>query len=161
MRIAVYARQLLLQPTSRLLQIALIAQCTLIRKVNDDVFVIFEHVPISEHMKETVTRVHIVSLEDFDWKDTPDNVVPTCTCPSNRNLKDCCAGIMFALQQRPEFKDWYGTCFTHKKEILSRRLRADCDPVSVHCALSLPFYLTFPYHSLLILQTYNRSHVQP
>jgi hypothetical protein len=108
---------------------ALIPHCTLIKQLDDNVFIISEHVPIQQHMKETVIRVHIVNLKGFLFKDTEDNVVPTCTCPSNRNVKDCCAGIMFALRLRPEFKAWYGTCFTHKRELLSRRLRADCDPV--------------------------------
>ncbi len=54
-------------------------------------------------------------------------VVPTCTCPANRNAKDCCAGIMTALRHHPRFKDWYGQTW-HKKELLARRHRADCDP---------------------------------
>ena len=83
-------------------------------------------------MKETITRVHNVTIAGFLWKDDADNVVPTCTCPSNRNLKDCCAGIMFALQRCPQFADWYGQGFTHHRELLDRRLRADLDPVSVH-----------------------------
>ena len=64
------------------------------------------------------------------WKDDEHNVVPACTCPANRNVNDCCAGIMCALQNQPEFKAWYGKSFLDKKEILSRRLRADLDPVS-------------------------------
>ena len=121
-------------------QISLIAQCTLMRKVGDNLFVIYEHVAIvaDYHMKEPVTRVHIVNLENFMWKDDEHNRVPTCTCPANRNLKDCCAGIMFALQQEPfkeKFKEWFAKCFTEKKELLSRRLRADLDPVSVHLVM--------------------------
>ena len=54
-------------------------------------------------------------------------VVPTCTCPANRNAKDCCAGIMKALQTHEKFIDWYGQSW-HKKELLDRRHRADCDP---------------------------------
>ena len=54
-------------------------------------------------------------------------VVPTCTCPANRNVKDCCAGIMCALQSQPQFKDWFGRSW-HKRELLARRNRADCDP---------------------------------
>ena len=90
-------------------------------------------------MKEAVTRVHVVNLQLFLWDDTPENVVPTCCCSANRNCKDCCAGIMFALQHRKEFKDWFGTCFTKKKELMSRRLRADCDPVLCHARLFFPF----------------------
>jgi hypothetical protein len=114
---------------------SLMAHCALIRKLSDDVFIIFEHVPVARHMKEAVTRVHIVMLQGFLWDDRPENVVPTCSCPANRNLKDCCAGIMFALQHRTEFKTWYGTCYTLKRELLSRRLRADCDPVSALLAI--------------------------
>lgn len=86
-------------------------------------------------MKEAITRVHIVNLEGFLWKDDEDNVVPICTCPANRNSNDCCAGIMKALENRPEFAAWYATGsggWVKKKELLSRRLRADLDPVSVH-----------------------------
>ena len=98
---------------------------------------IFEHVAVvaDYHMKEAVTRVHIVNLEHFMWKDVEDNIVPTCSCPANRNLKDCCAGFMYALQLQPKFKEWFGKSFTEKKELLSRRLRADLDPVSVHLVM--------------------------
>ena len=115
------------------------SQCTLIRQICDNLFVIYEHVPVraDHHMKEAITRVHIVNLENFMWKDDERNVVPTCICPANRNLKDCCAGIMFALQKRPEFKDWFGKSFMEKKELLSRRLRADLDPVRVHLLMRL------------------------
>ena len=54
-------------------------------------------------------------------------VVPTCTCPANRNAKDCCAGIMHALSQHPRFKTWYVSTW-HLRELLDRRHRADCDP---------------------------------
>ena len=115
-------------------QITLIQQCTLKKKLNEDVFIIYEHVPTNSnhHMKESITRVHVVNLKGFLFRDDPKNVVPTCTCPSNRNLKDCCAGIMFALSQRSEFSAWYGQGFTFHQELLDRRLRADLDPVSVH-----------------------------
>jgi hypothetical protein len=86
-------------------------------------------------MKEAITRVHIVSLQDYLWKDDKDNVVPICTCPANRNSNDCCAGIMKALENQPEFAVWYANSsggWVKKKELLSRRLRADLDPVSVH-----------------------------
>ena len=60
--------------------------------------------------------------------DTPHlQVVPTCTCPANRNAKDCCAGIMHALSKHERFKNWYGQTW-HKKELLAKRHRADCDP---------------------------------
>jgi hypothetical protein len=36
---------------------------------------------------------------------------------------------MLALQQRKEFAAWYGNSFLAKRELLSRRLRADLDPV--------------------------------
>lgn len=99
-------------------------------------FVIYENVPkfADHHMKESIIRVHIVTLTGFMWKDDPANVVPTCTCPANRNLKDCCAGIMVALKERPEFSTWYGSSFLEKKELLSRRLRADLDPVCTICS---------------------------
>jgi hypothetical protein len=121
-------------------------QCTLVKKLNENVFVIHENVPVSvdHHMKEPVTRVHVVNMEGFMWKDDERNVVPTCTCPANMNLKDCCAGIMFALKQRDEFTTWYGTTFLDKKELLSRRLRADLDPVRVH-----HFILSFKKHFAL------------
>lgn len=54
-------------------------------------------------------------------------VVPTCTCPANRNAKDCCAGIMHALSTHERFSDWYGQSW-YKKELLARRHRADYDP---------------------------------
>jgi hypothetical protein len=113
-------------------QIGLIPQCTLFKRLGDDIFIIHEDVPIAfdRHMKEPITRVHVVNLKDFGWgKADSTNVVPTCTCPANRNLKDCCAGIMFALQKRTEFTSWYGKSFLAKRELLSLRLRADIDPV--------------------------------
>ena len=114
----------------------LIPQCTLFKRLGDDIFIIHEVVPtaVDRHMKEPITRVHVVNLEGFGWgkADSP-NVVPTCTCPANRNLKDCCVGIMFALQQRTEFSAWYGNSFLAKKELLSLRLRADIDPVCTLC----------------------------
>lgn len=125
-------------------QHALTAQCTLIKRLSDDIFIIYEHVPVSYHMKEAVTRVHIVSLEGFLWKDCPENIVPTCCCSSNRNVKDCCAGIMFALQHRTEFKGWFDKCFTEKRELLSRRLRADCDPVLYTVPCLFVFHFTLP-----------------
>lgn len=117
----------------------LVAQCTLQKQLNDDVFIIYEHVPTNSdhHMKENITRVHVVSLAGFLWKDDEDNVVPTCICPSNRNLKDCCAGIMYALQRRKEFPTWYGKGFMDHRELLDRRLRADLDPVSVHFVIRI------------------------
>jgi len=117
-------------------QVGLMQQCTIFKRLGDNVFIIYENVPkfTDHHMKESVVRVHIVNLRDYIWKDDPANVVPTCTCPANRNLKDCCAGIMVALKQRPEFATWYGSSFLEKRELLSRRLRADLDPV---CTLSL------------------------
>ncbi len=120
-------------------------QCTLFKRIGDDVFVIHENVPTSldHHMKEHIIRVHVVNLRDFKWKDDPTNVVPTCTCPANRNLKDCCAGIMVALKERKEFAAWYGKSFLDKRELLSRRLRADLDPVCAFCIYSDSYFLTF------------------
>jgi hypothetical protein len=116
-----------------LYQVGLMHQCTLIKKVSDDIFIIHENVPVSAdcHMKEGITRVHIVNLAGFLWKDDPKNVVPTCTCPANLNIKDCCAGIMVALKHQEEFGGWYGKTFLEKRELLSRRLRADLDPVRI------------------------------
>jgi hypothetical protein len=98
------------------------------------VHVLYEDVPKEGHMKEAIIRVHIVNLEGFLWNDSAENVVPTCTCPANRNSNDCCAGIMKALTKLPEFSAWYSASngWLKKKELLSRRLRADLDPVSVH-----------------------------
>ena len=150
--------------SSQFHQTALIAQCTLRMQLNDNVFVIYEHVPKTSdrHMKESITRIHIVNLEGFLWKDDATNVTPTCTCPSNCNLKDCCAGIMFAIQRRQEFKEWYGKCFTEKKELLHRRLRADLDPVSVHFDMvSNAFIIDSSFcHSASILQSCGMFHVQ-
>jgi len=57
--------------------------------------------------------------------------VPTCSCPANVNVKDCCAGIMCALSQAPAQKErfigWFGKNW-FKRELLDRRHRADCDP---------------------------------
>jgi hypothetical protein len=127
-------------------QIGLIHRCTLIKKLGEDVFVIHEHVPVSDdiHMKESIIRVHIVNLAGFTWKDEPANVVPTCTCTANRNLKDCCSGIMMALKQRPEFDAWYGSSFLEKRELLSRRLRADLDPVRAFFCFFLILFSVFP-----------------
>jgi hypothetical protein len=110
-------------------------QCTLFKRLGDEVFIIHENVPTSSdhHMKEHIIRVHIVNLAGFIWKDDSTNVVPTCTCPANRNLKDCCAGIMVALKERKEFAAWYGKSFLDKRELLHRRLRADLDPASTFC----------------------------
>ena len=110
-------------------------QCTIFRRLGNDVFVIHENVPVSSdyHMKESITRVHVVNMVGFKFKDDDTNVVPTCTCPANRNLKDCCCGIMVALKERQEFPSWYGKSFLEKRELLSRRLRADLDPVCTCC----------------------------
>ena len=120
-------------------------QCTLVRQLNENVVIIHEHVPAGAdpHMKENVTRVHIVNLTGFNWKDDSTNVVPRCTCPVNRNLKDCCAGIMVALKHRQEFPAWYGKCFMEKRELLSRRLRADLDPVRVYLVMSFSEHLIY------------------
>ena len=127
-----------------MLQIALIPNCTLKRSVGD-FHVVLEQVSAcrASHTSENSIRVHIVSLAGFEFENTETNVgsiynhvsrfmtqqqvVPTCTCPANRNVKDCCAGIMCALQTHPKFKAWFGRTW-HKKELLARRHRADCDP---------------------------------
>ena len=111
-----------------LLQIALIPNCKLQRKVGD-YYLVLEHVSVDGvHMKEPVTRVHVVCLAGFEWKDSDTNVVPTCTCPANLNVKDCCPGIMKAIQEHPEFTTtWYNRSW-YKKELLHRRHRVDCDP---------------------------------
>jgi hypothetical protein len=98
------------------------------------VFIVYEQVQKNSdfHMKENIIRVHVVTTKGFVFEDRADNVAPTCTCPANRNLKDCCAGIMFVLQNRSEFSEWYGKGFIHHPELLNHRLRADLDPVSVH-----------------------------
>ncbi len=112
-----------------LLQVDLIPNCTVQRTIGD-YYVVLETVnKQGPHMLESVTRVHIVCLAGFEFEDLVTNVVPTCTCPANRNAKDCCAGIMKALESHAKFKDWYqnGNSW-HKKELLHRRHRADCDP---------------------------------
>ena len=111
-----------------LLQIALIPNCKLQRKVGD-YYLVLEQVSVDGvHMKEPVTRVHVVCLAGFEWKDSDTNVVPTCTCPANINVKDCCAAIMKVIQGRPEFTtEWYNRSW-YKKELLHRRHRVDCDP---------------------------------
>lgn len=107
-------------------------------------------------MPEDVTRVHIVNLKGFMWKDDEDNVVPTCTCPANINAKDCCAGIMAVLLERDEFKVWYGKSNTFfRKELLSRRLRADCDPVSVNLTRSASLHNLIP-RQLLDIEEHRR-----
>ena len=122
------------------MQVSLIPNCTIQGKVGE-LYVVFESVAKQDKMPEDVTRVHIVNLKGFMWKDDEDNVVPTCTCPANINAKDCCAGIMAVLQKRDEFKVWYVKTF-FKKELLSRRLRADCDPVSVNLTRSASLHIT-------------------
>ncbi len=111
------------------LQVSLIPNCKIQGQVGE-LHVVFESVPKQDKMPESVTRVHIVNLKGFMWKDHEDNVVPTCSCPASINSKDCCAGIMAVLQNRAEFKDWYVSTF-FRKELLHRRHRADCDPVSM------------------------------
>jgi hypothetical protein len=76
---------------------------------------------------ESVMIVHITCLDGFLWKDSAENVPPTCCCPENRNGKGVCCGIMVALQSRPEFEKWFGNDW-FKKELLARRHRSDCDP---------------------------------
>jgi hypothetical protein len=122
-------------------QVSLKSQCTLFRQINEHVIVVHEHVPKDHHMTEDIIRVHVVNIEGFLWEDSEQNVVPTCCCPANRNMKDCCAGIMFALElQKDRFKQWgFKSSFLEKKELLSRRLRADLDPVRV----CFDFHITF------------------
>lgn len=126
-------------------QISLMHQCTLVKKLGENVFIVHENVPLSanHHMHEPITRVHVVNMEGYMWEDHERNVVPTCTCPANRNLKDCCAGIMVALKHREEFTAWYGTSFMEKRELLSRRLRADLDPVRVYLVMSFSEHLIY------------------
>jgi hypothetical protein len=111
-----------------LLQIALIPNCKVQRKIGDYYLVLEQVSKDGVHMKEDVTRVHVVCLAGFQWKDCDTNVVPTCTCPANINVKDCCAGIMKAIGEHPKFTtEWYNRTW-YKKELLHPRHRLDCDP---------------------------------
>ncbi len=87
---------------------------------------------------------------------TPNlQVVPTCTCPANRNAKDCCAGIMKALQTHPKFPDWYGQSW-HKRELLHRRHRADCDPF-----IYIATVLEKPTQAKIFAYTPDEAHRKP
>lgn len=82
-------------------QADLIPACKLIKKVGE-YYLIKQFVMGAMHAgkkNEDVIILHIVSLKDFAWADTAENKPPTCCCPANRNVKDVCCGIMFALQQ--------------------------------------------------------------
>jgi hypothetical protein len=84
-------------------QADLVPACKLIKKVGE--YYLIKQVVIgvmniaTQKKNQDVTILHIVSLKDFAWADTPENKPPTCCCPANRNVKDVCCGIMFALQQ--------------------------------------------------------------
>lgn len=57
------------------MQVILLSNCQFIRQLGD-IVVIFENVHESseKHMKEAVTRVHVVNLKGFLWKPTDENV---------------------------------------------------------------------------------------
>ena len=78
-------------------QADLIPACKLIKKVGE-YYLIKQVVIAAGRITQDVTILHIVSLKDFAWADTAENKPPTCCCPANRNVKDVCCGIMFALQ---------------------------------------------------------------
>ena len=60
---------------SNMLQIALMPNCKVQRRLGDHYFVVLEHVNVyGSFMTEPVTRVHIVCLVGFEWKDTETNV---------------------------------------------------------------------------------------
>jgi hypothetical protein len=78
----------------------------------------------------------------------PTQIPPVCCCPSYRNGKDVCCGIMMALQQQEQyfiifdwvfkavaqtlsatrFGAWFKQSWLDKKELLAHRHRVDCDP---------------------------------
>ncbi len=107
-------------------QINCMASCT-VQHNDGNIVISHEAVAATGRVVEPVTVVHVTSLVGYLWENTPKNVPPTCCCPEYRNGKGVCCGIMTALQQQPQFQDWYrGDWF--KKEVLARRHRADLDP---------------------------------
>jgi hypothetical protein len=79
-------------------QADLIPACKLIKKVGE-YFVIEQAVKAAGQTTQDVTILHIVTLKEFAWSDSAENNPPTCCCPANRNAKDVCCGIMFAVTQ--------------------------------------------------------------
>ena len=74
----VYTKYALCACISKLLQIALIPNCTLQRTIGEH-YVVLETVNLhGPHMLEAVTRVHIVCLTGFEFKDTETNVRILC-----------------------------------------------------------------------------------
>jgi hypothetical protein len=107
-------------------QINSIASCT-VQHQEGLICISHEAIAPTDKVLEPVTVVHITSLQGFLWQDSIDNVPPSCCCPEHRNGKGVCCGIMIALQNQPEFENWFqGNWF--KKELLARRHRADLDP---------------------------------
>ena len=107
-------------------QINCMASCS-VQHQEGKIVISHESVEATGKTLERVTVVHITSLEGFLWKDTPENVPPTCCCPEHRNGKGVCCGIMIALQQQPAFSSWFKSNW-FKKELLARRHRGDLDP---------------------------------
>jgi hypothetical protein len=107
-------------------QIMCLAACKVVQVVGN---IVTSHQRVIPEGKilESVTIVHITCLDGFLWKDSAENVPPTCCCPENRNGKGVCCGIMAALQDRQEFTAWFGNNW-FKRELLARRHRCDCDP---------------------------------
>jgi hypothetical protein len=107
-------------------QVNCLAACQVVRQ-DGKIVTSHQRVAAEGRIRESVIVVHVTSIEKFLWKDTADNVPPTCCCPENRNGKGVCCGIMNALQNRPEFEKWFGNNW-FKRELLARRHRCDLDP---------------------------------
>jgi hypothetical protein len=107
-------------------QVNCLAACQVVRQ-DGNIVTSHQRVAVEGKIRESVIVVHVTSIEKFLWRDTADNVPPTCCCPENRNGKGVCCGIMAALQAQPEFEAWFGNNW-FKRELLARRHRCDCDP---------------------------------
>ena len=109
-------------------QVNCLAACQVVRQ-HGKIVTSHQRVAAEGRIRESVIVVHVTSIEKFLWKDTADNVPPTCCCPENRNGKGVCCGIMAALQAQPEFQTWFDNGNNwFRRELLARRHRCDCDP---------------------------------
>ena len=107
-------------------QVNCLAACRIV-KVFGDIVISHQLVKPEGRILETVTIIHVVCLEGYLWEDSEQNIPPTCCCPENRNGKGVCCGIMAALQDKPQFQQWFGNNW-FKRELLARRHRCDLDP---------------------------------
>jgi hypothetical protein len=80
----------------------MISSCELVI-IAGDYYVITQLVKANAKQTIDVTILHVVCLKGFEWTDSETSKPPTCCCYVNRNGKDVCCGIMFALQHHDKF----------------------------------------------------------